>query len=91
MARKTLTARYRAQKTHILGLTPTGRKSAEVEYETLDANDEVLNTGVALCFDTDSVELDDDDCLTGDSILSASGEFIVKSRTVDRTGLGYKK
>ena len=88
---KTLRSRYAAQKVHILGLTPTGRKSAEVEYETLDHKNEALGTGIAACFDIDSVEIDENDCLTGDSILSATGEFIVKTRSFDRSGLGYKK
>ena len=83
--------RFAAQKVHIVALTPTGRKSAEVEYETLDSKNEVLNTGIAACFDVDAVEVDDNDCLAGDSILSATGEFIVKARSFDRTGLGYKK
>ena len=88
---KTLRGRFSAQSVRILGLTPTGRKSAEVEYETLDHAGEVLNSGVAACFDTDVIEIDENDCLTGESVLSATGEFITKLQAFDRSGLGYKK
>lgn len=88
---KNLRQRFAAVSVHITGLTPTGRNSANVDYETLDASGDAMGAGTAACFNVDEIQIDDNDCLAGDSVLSATGEFIVKSRTFDRTGLGYKK
>ena len=90
MAKQTLRSAFAIGRVRITGVKMTGTKSANVDYEELTPDGEVLNTGVAACFDVDLVELDDDRCLDGSSRLSASGEFIVQSRSFDKTGLGRK-
>lgn len=90
MAKKTLRSAFAIGRVRVTGVKMTGMKSANVDYEELTPDGEVLNTGTAACFDVDSVELDDDHCLDGNSRLSASGEFIVQSRSFDKTGLGRK-
>jgi len=88
---KTLRNRFAIGRVHVTGVTMTGTKSAVVDYEELTPEGGVATTGAAACFDVDSVELDDDDCLAGDSRLSANGEFIVQKRPFDRTGLGRSR
>jgi hypothetical protein len=90
MAKQTLRSAFAIGRVRITGVKMTGTKSANVDYEELTPDGEVLNTGVAACFDVDLVELDDDRCLDGNSRLAASGEFIVQSKSFDRTGLGRK-
>jgi|APIni6443716594_1056825.scaffolds.fasta_scaffold3248496_1 hypothetical protein len=85
-----LRERFASHKVKITSFLPTGSNSGTAEYDELDAEGNALNSGVAAVFDTNSVELDDDDCLTGNSRLSASGEFIVVRKDFDRTGLGRK-
>jgi len=87
---KKLRVRFGVGRVKITGLKMTGTNSAIAEYDALDADGVVAHAGVAACFDVDSVELDDEDCLTGDSRLSANGQFIVLKRTFDRSGLGPK-
>ena len=72
----------------ITGLKMTGGNSGVADYDALDSAGNVAYSGVAACFDVDAVELDDDNILSGDSRLSANGQFIVQKRTFDRTGLG---
>ena len=88
--KKTLRSRYAIGRVRVDGVRMTGTKSAVVDYTELTPDGDDSNTGTAMCFDVDSVELDDDDCLAGESRLSSSGEFIVQSRKLDRTGLGRK-
>lgn len=88
---KTLRSRYAIGRVRVDGVRMTGTKSAVVDYTELTPDGDALSTGTAMCFDVDAVELDDDDCLAGESRLSASGEFIVQSRKLDRTGLGRSK
>ena len=87
---KNLRSRFAIGRTKITGLKMTGTNSALAEYDELGIDDVVVNSGVAACFDVDKVQLDDDDCLTGDSRLSANGQFIVEKRVFDRNGLGRK-
>ena len=89
MAKK-LRIRFGVGQVKITGLKMTGTNSAIAEYDELDANGAVINSGAAACFDVDSVEIDDGDHLAGDSRLSANGQFLVQKRTFDRTGLGRK-
>ena len=85
---KKLKNRFSIGRVRITGVKMTGTNSAIVDYEELDPKGNVLNDGHAACFKVDDVELDEEDCLTGDSRLSANGEFIVLKRNFDRTGLG---
>lgn len=87
---KNLRNRFAPVQTKITDLRLTGRKSAQVDYVQLDAEGEELYEGTADCFDIDAIEIDDNDNLTGDSMLSASGELIVQRKAWDRTGLGPK-
>jgi len=87
---KTLRSRFAIDRVKITGLKMTGTKSAIADYDELDPEGSVLNSGTAACFDVTLVEIDDDDCLSGSARLSANGQFIVQSRTFDRTGLGRK-
>ena len=89
MAKK-LRVRFGVGRVRITGLKMTGTNSAIADYDELDAEGAVANSGVAACFDVDAVEVDDDDCLSGDSRLSANGQFLVQRRTFDRSGLGRK-
>ena len=85
-----LRERFVRSKVRITSFTPTGSNSGTVEYDELDAQGAIANSGVAVAFDAENVELDENDCLTGNSRLSASGEFIVVRKAFDRTGLGRK-
>lgn len=88
---KNLRARFNPAKTKITDLQMTGRKSATVDYAQLDAEGDVLYEGRAACFDIDSIELDDDDCLTGKSSLSGNGKFVIATEAFDDSGLGPVK
>lgn len=87
---KKLRASFAIGRTRITNVKMTGTNSAVVEYDELKPDGNVANSGAAACFDVDAVELDDDDCLAGNSRLSANGQFIVEKRVFDRTGLGRK-
>lgn len=87
---KTLRNAFAVGRVRIDSVKMTGTKSAVVDYTELTPKGEDLTSGIAACFDVDSVEIDDENCLAGDSRLSASGEFIIQSRKFDRTGLGRK-
>lgn len=87
---KTLKNRFAIGRVRITGLKMTGTNAGVVDYEELSPEGEVQNSGTAACFDVESVELDDEDCLAGASRLSNSGEFIVVRKAFDKTGLGRK-
>lgn len=87
---KNLRSRFAIGRVKITGVKMTGNNSAIADYEELDPEGAVTNTGSAAVFDVDAVELDDEDFLSGNSRLSANGQFIVQKRTFDRTGLGRK-
>ena len=86
---KNLRSLHSTNAVRIDKFVPTGTNSGVAEYSELNGT-EVVNTGSAAVFDVDSVELDDNNCLTGNSRLSNSGEFIVVRKPFDRTGLGRK-
>ena len=86
-----LRERFASRKVKITSLRPTGTKSAEADYDELDLDGNVISSGTAACFNIDAVEIDDDDCLMGNSGLSAGGDFIVEHKVYDKTGLGRKK
>lgn len=85
-----LRERFAAQRCKIVDYKSTDSNSGRAEYEEHDADGNVLRVGTAAVFNADSVEIDDDGYLTGDSRLSASGEFIVVRKPFDRTGLGRR-
>jgi hypothetical protein len=88
---KNLRSRFAIGRVRITGVKMTGTKSGLADYEELASDGKtVVNSGTAACFDIDLVELDDEDCLTGGSRLSANGQFLVQKRDFDRTGLGRK-
>ena len=87
---KKLRIRFAIGRVKVTGVKMTGTNSAVADYEELDHEGKPVNSGAAACFDVDAVELDDEDCLTGESRLSANGQFIVQRRNFDRTGLGRK-
>lgn len=88
---KNLRARFNPSKTKITDLQMTGRKSATVDYDQLDADGDVLYSGRAACFDIDTINLDDDDCLEGNSALSGNGKFVIALTAFDDSGLGPVK
>lgn len=91
---KGLRAVFGGKKVKLLSFTPTSsnEQSGLVEYQELDKDGAILNEGVAQIFNcADQIEYDDDMCLTGNSHLSATGEFISVRTAFDRTGLGRKR
>jgi hypothetical protein len=82
--------RFSSHKVKVTQFLWTGTNSGTAEYDELNTDGDVQNSGTAAVFDAEAIELDADDCLTGNSRLSASGEFIVVRKAFDRTGLGRK-
>jgi hypothetical protein len=90
MSNKLTNAFPRPDTVKLVAVTYNGRNSARIAYEE-KMGDTTVSHGVADCFDVASIEVDDNSCLDGNSILSASGEYIVNRRTVDKAGLGRAK
>jgi len=90
---KGLRAAFGSKKVRLTSWTPTStdEQTGLIDYEEIDRDGEVTNTGTAQIFNcADELELDDENCLTGNSRLSASGEFISVRKPFDRKGLGRK-